>query len=833
MPIFADYQNRHFCFSDGTGFCIPVLWIRQPRLSYIPQKHGRGEDFMIRRKAFLRYLFSYLIVLILPIMVISYFIYFQFIREFEAEVMSSTTKVLQQTKDTADDYLDSLERLTVHLTENRHISCLLSRDRVGSLSPYPYFTNAVKELSKYKNANPIIQNIFLIFPDQDVVIGDSGKYDLFTFHNSVFRVQDADNPEFKKLIRKGNGKNVASFHRVIYNKRKTDVICYIQALPIQGVSPKAALVLVADQRDFKQPMKTLLEKYHGYTCVLDETGIIMSHAFSQDPLSGKEKAAFLSAVEDPKKDRDSISKDGYIVSFVRSEDNGWNYVSIIPSEKVLSRVNAIQQQMVRIIQLTLLCGILIILYLSGKDYRNIDRILHSIQYYEKDSAPGAQQAEYSSEWEWIHRTIVNYVEKNRNLQERIVQQMPVIRNSFFRKLIHGGIPDEKSIEEMLRFMGLELDKKYYGVLILAVDHPEMPHFKDAQSGHRSEKSGKSEPIREVLQTAMADLIQNAVEKENFVYVLEDQEHTVDIVIGMDPPGHGTPSDSLREAAVHIRQAVKKDLGFTVTIGVGGLCPDLIRLSDSYQEAADALEYRILMGENSIIRYDEISDRREKRISYSFQQERDLVNYIKTGEYEEIQQVLDEVVSILKSKPYDLPSIQYVYYDIVHTAVKAADEINIGNADVETFLEELSRMGTLDQIYRSVSAFYKRLCTQIREARLSKNTELASEVAEYIKKNYSDSMLSVAGIADRFSISPSYLSRYMKDYLGCSVTDYIHQTRIQQAKFLLNHTDQTVAVIAEGVGYNSLQNFSRVFKRYEGITPTNYRIPHRAAGSNSL
>ncbi|HBG75930.1 MAG TPA: AraC family transcriptional regulator, partial [Clostridiales bacterium] len=34
-------------------------------------------------------------------------------------------------------------------------------------------------------------------------------------------------------------------------------------------------------------------------------------------------------------------------------------------------------------------------------------------------------------------------------------------------------------------------------------------------------------------------------------------------------------------------------------------------------------------------------------------------------------------------------------------------------------------------------------------------------------------------------------------------------------------------------YNSLQNFSRVFKRYEGITPTNYRIPHRAAGSNSL
>ncbi len=788
---------------------------------------------MIRRKAFLRYLFSYLIVLILPIMVISYFIYFQFIREFEVEVMSSTTKVLQQTKDTADDYLDSLERLTVHLTENRHISCLLSRDRVGSLSPYPYFTNAVEELSKYKNANPIIQNIFLIFPDQDVVIGDSGKYDLFTFHNSVFRVQDADNPEFKKLIRKGNGKNVASFHRVIYNKRKTDVICYIQALPIQGVSPKAALLMVADQRDFKQPMKTLLEKYGGYTYVLDETGIIMSHAFRQDPLSGKEKAAFLSAVEDPKKDRDSISKDGFIVSFVRSQGNGWNYVSIVPSDKVLSRVNVIQQRMVRIIQITFFSGILIILCLSGKDYRNIDRILHSIQYYQEDSDADLQEEEYSNEWEWIHRTIVNYVEKNHDLQKRIVLQMPVIQNSFFQKLIHGGVPDEKSIGEMLQFMGLKLDKKYYGILILAVDHTEIPHVKDAQPMHPTEKSGKIEPIREVLQTAIADLIQNVVEKENFVYVLEDQEHTADVLIGWDPPDQGKPSDSLREAAVRIRQAVEKDLGFTVTIGMGDLCSDLIRLSDSYQEAADALEYKILMGENSIISYDEISDRREKRIGYSFQQERDLVNYTKTGEYEEIQRVLDEVVLILKSKPFDLTSIKYVYNDIVHTAVKAADEINIGNADVEAFLEELSRMGTLDQIYRSVSGFYKGLCVQIREARLSKNTELASKVMEYIKKNYSDSMLSVAGIADRFSVSPSYLSRYMKDQLGCSITDYIHQTRIQQAKYLLNHTDQTVAVIAEEAGYNSLQNFSRVFKRYEGITPTNYRIPQRAAGSNSL
>ena len=86
----------------------------------------------------------------------------------------------------------------------------------------------------------------------------------------------------------------------------------------------------------------------------------------------------------------------------------------------------------------------------------------------------------------------------------------------------------------------------------------------------------------------------------------------------------------------------------------------------------------------------------------------------------------------------------------------------------------------------------------------------------------DSMLSVDGIARHFSVSSSYLSHYMKDHLGCSITDYIHEVRLQKAKWLLLNTDKTVAAIAEEVGYNSLHNFSRVFKRYERITPTDYR-----------
>jgi AraC-like DNA-binding protein len=138
------------------------------------------------------------------------------------------------------------------------------------------------------------------------------------------------------------------------------------------------------------------------------------------------------------------------------------------------------------------------------------------------------------------------------------------------------------------------------------------------------------------------------------------------------------------------------------------------------------------------------------------------------------------------------------------------------------MEELSHMVTLDEIYNLASEFYRKLCNEIRKAKITKNTELRDKVIEYISNNYYDNMLSVDSIADYFSVSPSYLSRYMKDHLGYSITDYIHEMRLKKAKLLLKNSEKTIAIIAQEVGYNSLHNFTRVFKRYERITPTDFR-----------
>jgi len=779
----------------------------------------KGEYIaMVRRKAFFKYLFSYILVLILPITIISYFIYFQFIGEFEAEIMGSATKILQQTKDATDSYLESFDRLISNLSTNRHISFLLSQDSVQSLDAYPYILNAIKELDKYKNANPIIQNIFIIFYNQDIVISDASKYDLKTFIDYVFKLNNITSQDFIELLSKVDGKTVLPFNNVIYNDRRANVICYIHALPIKSTAPKAMLMIAVNQQDLKQPMENLLGKYEGYVYVLDDNNIIMDSKFNNFRLDDEKRRTLLSIIEDQEGDSYSVSVDEYVISFVRSQKNGWKYVSIIPSYNVLSKINTIQQSLVEIIILVFLIDILIILYFSSKDYRKIDRIINSIKNYDKESI--VDSTEYRSEWDLINETIANYVIKNRDLSKKIYQQMPIIKNSFFRSLVNGSISDENNIKNMLQFLGLELKKQHYGVLVIEPDISGDGRINNMSKDYNLQQN---KPIKEVIQTALTSIIQNAVDKEDFVYVVEDQKLAVDVIVGIDDNKHVDNSQYLCEIAQQIKEVVKRDLGFTVTIGIGGLYDNLLGLNDSYDEASKALEYKILMGCDSIIIYDEICSRSEKGICYSFEQQKKLINFIKMGAYEDIQNILDEIVYTIKSKPLDLVSIKCIYFDIINTAMKAADEINIENSNIETFMEKLSQMETLDQIYNSVSEFYRMLCIQIAEAKLSKNTELADKVIKYINDNYMDSMLSVTSIAEHFSVSPSYLSRYMKDYLGYSITDYIHEVRLKQAKFLLKNTDKTVAVIAEEVGYNSLHNFSRVFKRYEGITPTNYRV----------
>jgi AraC-like DNA-binding protein len=92
--------------------------------------------------------------------------------------------------------------------------------------------------------------------------------------------------------------------------------------------------------------------------------------------------------------------------------------------------------------------------------------------------------------------------------------------------------------------------------------------------------------------------------------------------------------------------------------------------------------------------------------------------------------------------------------------------------------------------------------------------------------HSDEELSLTQVAKAVNISPNYLSEKFKQVTGVNFVDYIARTRFEKARVLLHDVDLRVSEIAFAVGFQSLSQFNRVFKKFSGKSPTEYRAGAR-------
>jgi AraC-like DNA-binding protein len=97
----------------------------------------------------------------------------------------------------------------------------------------------------------------------------------------------------------------------------------------------------------------------------------------------------------------------------------------------------------------------------------------------------------------------------------------------------------------------------------------------------------------------------------------------------------------------------------------------------------------------------------------------------------------------------------------------------------------------------------------------------SEIIEWIRIHAMDD-ISVSDIAEKFIYNKDYLSRFFKKKTGFNLQEYIHLMKISKAKDLLTRSKRSIKYISERVGFNDEKYFMRLFKRYENMTPTEYR-----------
>ncbi|MDT9722565.1 AraC family transcriptional regulator [Paenibacillus sp. ClWae2A] len=101
----------------------------------------------------------------------------------------------------------------------------------------------------------------------------------------------------------------------------------------------------------------------------------------------------------------------------------------------------------------------------------------------------------------------------------------------------------------------------------------------------------------------------------------------------------------------------------------------------------------------------------------------------------------------------------------------------------------------------------------------------SEIVTYVNNNYTEP-LTLEGAANRFYISPSYLSRMFSRFTGFRFSEYLRVVRVREAQRRLLSTQERVQMIAEKVGFEHTAHFNKTFKQVTGTTPLRYRKEHR-------
>ena len=155
---------------------------------------------------------------------------------------------------------------------------------------------------------------------------------------------------------------------------------------------------------------------------------------------------------------------------------------------------------------------------------------------------------------------------------------------------------------------------------------------------------------------------------------------------------------------------------------------------------------------------------------------------------------------------------------IHGGMDTEDAFSLSDAFVQKceLLQSLDRIANLQ--YHMVLDFTERV-ERIRLGR--RPTKLAIDVANYVQHHLSEPITAEA-IADKLYISRPYLSLKFKEETGETLTDFILKEKTEEAKRLLRYTNKSSTAIGSYLGFSSQSHFSRVFKKYAGQTPGEYR-----------
>ena len=162
--------------------------------------------------------------------------------------------------------------------------------------------------------------------------------------------------------------------------------------------------------------------------------------------------------------------------------------------------------------------------------------------------------------------------------------------------------------------------------------------------------------------------------------------------------------------------------------------------------------------------------------------------------------------------------------IAATLIKWGAEVDLKKLEEHYFNTRVITVKQYEALIRLLNTFAEHLaaCSSVLIMQAQQKDSPAITQARSYIRDHSDDEMSLAAVAHVVNMSATYFSEKFKEMTGINFVEYVARTRVEKARNLLLNPNRRVCEVAFEVGFQSLSQFNRMFKKVVGESPRDYR-----------
>jgi len=760
----------------------------------------------MKRKVYKFWLYSYLFVLFIPIL-ITLIVLLQSQEMLVKEVRRANDTLLDQVRQLVDNQITDIRRLGTQLSFDPKVMTYLNRETLDTAEARFGTMEMISSLQSYTIANGNITDAYIYLKNKEYGITTTTFMPADNLYSVLHKASGKSFAEWTEWLRASHAGLFVTLNEGA--KQTENSLVYVQSLPIQEIkAAPATLVVLLNQNRLKQAISKVGLATESSVYILDREG---HPIMITGPQTGQAELPIPKMSNQRGFLTELVDGNDAAISYVKSETTNWTYISVLPEQVYSAKVKLLKNLIYIAMLLCIGLGGLSAFWLTRRNYAPIQNMMNFVSTKVKTN-----MMNMPNEFAVLQSFMTDSAAIQDEASRKLLEQHQVLRNQFLARLLKGRVDMSSALPQAIESFDFRFETDRFAVLLLQIEDYERLF----QANQEMDAERKLQFVYLIVTNIFEELL-SAGHRSYFTEV-DGMIACVVNVLGKEKEA----KKELLKVANDAKRFIQDKFFVRFSVGVSDIHTFWSTLPKCYEEAVESLEYKLVLGSNQIISYESIK-RPKNDLYYPLDTERQLINLMAAGNYDEAAAVLQRIlITNFSEGTLSIQMGKLLMFELVGTMLKAVEQLQLSTKEIMVektdLIKQITECETFAEMEEEILDFLKKACDYLQQKKKSHNTDLKRQVVEHVLLNLNDMNISLTSISLAFDINPTYLSRFFKEQTGENLVDFVNKRRVEKVKSLLAETNHAIQDIAEQCGFASSQSLLRVFKKYEGITPGQYR-----------